>query len=232
MENNLVRLKLKQRLNKLASNDFTNLECWQEAELINKAQLGVVRRNLHGGNQYREGDEQSVIRIDDLQILLKQKDVQGSNQGRFFESTTLPEDYLKFKRVSAFAISKDCKNGRNMTISLVEEANIDDLLADFLLRPSFKWSETFCTLISNKIRIYTNDEFAIKDCKLTYYRMPRPIVFEGCRDWNDDVGTDQELEFKDDIVELFIDEAAKIAAADMNDYNNYQRSEASVEKGN
>ena len=70
MENKLVRLKIKQRLNKLASSDYSNLECWQEAELINKAQLQWTRRNLHGGNIYKEGDEQSIVRVDDFQTIL------------------------------------------------------------------------------------------------------------------------------------------------------------------
>lgn len=232
MDNNLLRLKFKQRLNKLSSNDFTNIECWQEAELINKAQLQVVRRNLHGGNVYKEGDEQSVFRIDDLNLLLKEEDLSGSNQGLFFETVALPDNYMKFKRVGVRAINPDCDNPRRITVTLVEEANIDELLADHLLKPSFKWAETFCTIIGNKIRVYTNQEFSIKDCKLTFYRYPKPVVFEGCRDVNDQIGSDQPLEFREGLAELIVDEAVKIAAADMSDYNNYSRSSQNVETNN
>lgn len=229
MDNNLLRLKIKQRLNKLASNDFTNLECWQEAELINKAQLQIVRRNLHGGNIYKEGDEQSVFSIDNFQILLKEKQLSGSNKGLYFETAVIPEDYLKFKRLSVMAISKECETPRKIIVSLVEEANVDELLGDHLQKPSFKWGESFATLIGDRARVYTNGDFAITDCKLTYYRFPRPVIFEGCRDVNDNAGLDQTLEFKDHLVELIIDEAVKIAAADITDFNNYSRSEKSVE---
>lgn len=232
MDNKLLRLKLKQRLNKLASNDFTNLECWQEAELINKAQLQIVRRNLHGNNIYQEGDEQSTTRVDDFQKLLLQKELRGTNNLLFFETVPLPSNYLKFKRVTVWATTKECKTERRMTVSLVEEANIDELLADNLLRPSFKWAETFCTLIGDKVRIYTGGDFSVQECRLTYYRMPRPVIFEGCRDVNDNAGTDQELEFKDDVIEMILDEAVAIAAADMNDYNNYSRTKENVENGN
>ena len=61
MENNTLLLKLKQRLNKLDSQDFDNIECWQFLEAFNKAQVEWCRRNLHGGNMYKEGDELSTI---------------------------------------------------------------------------------------------------------------------------------------------------------------------------
>mgnify|MGYP003301220145 CR=1 FL=1 len=70
MENSTLFIKLKQRLNKLDSNDYDNIECWQFIEAFNKAQIEWCRRNLHGGNMYKEGDELSKKRIDDLQPLL------------------------------------------------------------------------------------------------------------------------------------------------------------------
>ena len=70
MNNNTLQLKIKQRLNKLDSNDYDNIEKWQIVEAFNKAQKDWCRRQLHGTNQKSEGDEQSIRRIDDLQILL------------------------------------------------------------------------------------------------------------------------------------------------------------------
>ena len=70
MLNSTIQLKIKQRLNKLDSQDYDNLECWHIVEAFNKAQVEWCRRQLHGFNQFKEGDEQSNRRIDDLQILL------------------------------------------------------------------------------------------------------------------------------------------------------------------
>ena len=70
MDNATIKLKIKQRLNKLASNDYDNIECWQIVEAFNKGQVDWCRRNLHGLNIVKEGDEQSTSRIDDLQVLL------------------------------------------------------------------------------------------------------------------------------------------------------------------
>ena len=93
MNNSILQLKLKQRLNKLASNDYDNLEAWQIIEAFNKAQIEWVRRQLHAGNVYREGDEGSKRRIDDLQLLLLQIPLLGTQNTLYFETTDLPADY-------------------------------------------------------------------------------------------------------------------------------------------
>ena len=68
MNNNTLLIKLKQRLNKLDSQDYDNIECWQFIEAFNKAQIEWCRRNLHGGNMYKEGDELSKRRMEHQQI--------------------------------------------------------------------------------------------------------------------------------------------------------------------
>ena len=70
MLNNTIVIKVKQRINKLDSQDYDNLECWQIVEAFNKAQVEWCRRQLHGLNIVKEGDEQSTRRKDDLQVLL------------------------------------------------------------------------------------------------------------------------------------------------------------------
>ena len=76
MNNATIQIKIKERLNKLDSLDYDNLECWQIVEAFNKTQIEWCRRQLHGGNIYKEGDEMSKRRVDDLQILLKHKTFQ------------------------------------------------------------------------------------------------------------------------------------------------------------
>jgi len=106
MTNAALQLKIKQRLNKLASNDYDNIECWQIVEAFNKAQTEWVRRQLHGNNLFKEGDEGSKRRVDDLQILLAQNKLYGNNKKKFFESRELPANYLQYKRVDAYAKSE------------------------------------------------------------------------------------------------------------------------------
>ena len=56
MLNSTIEIKIKQRLNKLDSQDYDNIECWQIVEAFNKAQVEWARRQLHGINIVNEGD--------------------------------------------------------------------------------------------------------------------------------------------------------------------------------
>lgn len=234
MNNNLLQLKVKERLNKLSSNDYDNIECWQIAEAFNKAQLEWVRRQLHGNNLYKEGDEQSKRRIDDLQVLLTSAPLQCTMTQQYFQSGAIPQDYLEFKRVSIQGKNDEC-GLRPFVVYQAEEADVDVLMRDPNTRPSFEWAETFCTLIDNRIRIYTNGAFTIdKNPSLTYYRQPKPVQFKNCS--NPETGelftVDQISEFKDDIVELIIDEACAILAGDIESISQFQRGTQQAERNN
>ena len=234
MENSTLLLKLKQRLNKLDSQDYDNIECWQFVEAFNKAQIEWCRRNLHGGNMYKEGDELSKKRIDDLQPLLRELSLVGTVTDEYFESTNFPVDtYLEYKKVSTQA-KDDCCTPRSMTVYLAEEANVELLLRDPLKNPSFEWGETFCTLLNNTIRIYRNPNFDIVNPVLTYYEKPTLIEVEGCVNPYDGTlsTTNVDCEFKDDLVEVMLDDAAALIAGDIENPYQQQRGQAAAERNN
>ena len=261
INNTTLQIKFRQRLNKIASNDYDNIECWQIVEAFNKAQLEWCRRQLHGNNMYKEGDEMSKKRIDDLQILLTDVGLTFIEFQDFIESTNgwFPEDYLEYKRITTEAYTKCCpiteiqdgeeniaaadehpnwvpiirSRGRTMTVYLAEEANVDLYMRDPLKRPDFEWGETYCTMQGNRIRVYKRD-FDLVNPILTYYRRPTEIQIEGCVDPYTLVtsGAEVTCEFKDDVVELIIDEAVAIIAGDIDNINQYVRGSASSEKNN
>ena len=117
---------------------------------------------------YKEGDELSKKRIDDLQPLLRELSLTGTVTDTYFESNNFPiETYLEFKRVSTDATDECCTSPRSMTVYLAEEANVPLILRDPLKNPSFEWGETFCTMLDNRIRIYRNTDFNIVNLPLT-----------------------------------------------------------------
>jgi hypothetical protein len=230
MTNNLLQIKIKERLNKLASFDYDNIECWQIMEAFNKAQLEWVRRQVHGANIFKEGDESSKMNIDDLQIL--QTDT-TDNPGAFtivkkdgyYESNTFPANYLYYKRVSVKSIATCCPSPRKMVVYLAEVADVDNLLRDNFKSPSARWGETFNTIAGNKMKIYTNNEFDLTQPVLFYYRKPKEVLITNCI--NPSTGgtiiTEQLCEFKDDIVEILIDETCAVLAGDIESTLQYQR---------
>ena len=232
MLNSTITIKIKQRLNKLDSQDYDNLECWAIVEAFNKAQVEWVRRQLHGINQVREGDEQSTRRKDDLQVLLNTQPL-STIPGELYYSGSVPSNYLQWKRVDIKA-GNDCCEGRPMVVYLAEEANVSVLLRDKSKKPDFEWGETFATLKDNRILIYTNNEFTIEEAKLTYYRQPRKIEILNCVDpyTNQASTANVESEFKDDIIELIIDEAVSILAGDIESPNQSGRGMQTAERNN
>lgn len=235
MDNNTLLIKLKQRLNKLDSQDYDNIECWQFVEAFNKVQLDWCRRTLHGGNMYKEGDEMSKRRIDDLQPLLRELSLTGVVTDQYFEATNFPVNtYLEFKRISTDATSECCPDPRSMTVYLAEEANVTLLLRDPLKDPSFEWGETFCTFLGNKIRIYRKPDFNIVNPVLTYYQKPKYIQIQGCVDPYTGVvsTTNVPCQFKDDLVEVLLDDTASLIAGDIENIYQQQRGQGSAERNN
>ena len=232
MLNSTIQIKIKERLNKLDSQDYDNINCWQISEAFNKAQVEWVRRQLHGINIVKEGDEGSTRRKDDLQVLLTTDSLSLSDK-EYYYFGALPENYMQWKRVDVYA-KKDCCDKRRMTVYLAEEENLNQLLRDNQKRPSFDWGETFATLIGNTTHIYTNDEFDIESANLIYYRQPRRIQINGCTNPYDNTisTTNVECEFKDDIVEVIIDEAASIIAGDIESGNQFSRGTETAERNN
>jgi hypothetical protein len=229
MNNNLLQIKIKQRLNKLASLDYDNLECWQIAEAFNKAQIEWTRRQIYGYNIRKEGAEASSGLIDDLQRLLKHESLTMIDKDIYYE-VEIPGNYLHYVRTDIFAKTECCPEKR-ITVYEVEEANISIILDNKDKQPNFEWCETVSTRMNNKLKVYTNNEFDITKCHLIYFRKPQEVQFNGCIDIT--TGTlftaDQECEYNDDIAEIIVDAAVTILAGDIESVTQYQREQQSVQ---
>jgi len=201
-----VSAKINVRMNKGASDDYDNIWSYIKQEAFNKGINEWVRRQYRGNNLTREGDEETTARVDDLQILLKRDGMTIRDKGVFVETNKLPSDYLYFKRLTPYVSKGNCTSIA-IKSHLREEANVDDLLPTL---PSFKFEETFHTLIGNKAHVYHNKDFTIDKVELTYYR--KPIFYDFKK-------LSTVIEFKDDICEMLVDEACKIIASDIESLN-------------
>lgn len=214
-----VSLSMNLRLNKGDTQDYENLWKYHKANAFNKAISDWVRRQIRGKNQTQEGDEETVSRVDDLQVLLKTDTIGFKNKTLLVETSKLPSDYLYFKRLSPYVSKGKCSNVRIISY-LREEANVDELIN---VIPSFNFEETFHTLKGNRVIIYHNDDFTIDKVELTYYRKPKSYDFSKL---------DDNVEFKDDVCEILIDEACKILASDIESFNQKGGAQERAENNN
>jgi len=232
MDNNTIALKIRQRLNKLSSNDSSNIECWQIVEAFNKGQTDWCRRDQRGANMDRQRDKQSITAIDDLQPILTDTPLMPIKDfGTYWETIDfLPSNYMRWKRFKVMGSLKNCKSP--FKVYLGEEANVELYLQDKDRQPNFGYRETFAILKGNKIQVYTAGKFEIESLQLVYYRQPRKIQILNCKDpyTGATSAVNIECEFKDDVCEILIDEAAKIFAGDIEAQFQFQRNDKSVKE--
>lgn len=207
------------RLNKSDSQDYDNIWWYQIENSFYKATIDVIRRLKKGKTQKQESDEETTDATDDLQVLLNDKPYILScvDKGLYSLSGKLPSNYLYYKRLSPKCSKGKC-SGIYIKSNLREEGNVDDLLQDEMNKPSFDFEQTFHVLSNNRFKIYHNKDFDIDQASLIYYRLPTKYKFDRDKEYT--------IEFKDDLVNLFIDEGVKIIASDIQDFNTVQTSDA------
>lgn len=230
MTNAQLQIKIKERLNKLASLDYDNFECWQIVEAFNKAQLEWFRRQINGVNQKQRGEGSSKINYDDLQKLLTTVPLQGVNYTDSFVSDPYPTDYMNYSSMYVMAKNSCCPD-RNIIVYMVDKADLYVILRDENKKPSFEWGETVAILSGDQFTIYTNGEFDVTSIDFTYYRKPTPVAFLGCVDISTGLPATADIpcEFKDDIAEILVDNAVAILAADIESFNQYSRANSSIQ---
>jgi len=232
ISNSTILLKIRQRLNKISSNDSANIEAWQIVEAFNKGQTTWARSDERGANADRSGDEQATTQIDDLQVLLQDTPTLVLKEFDKYQETvlTLPADYMRWKRFKATGILGTCSQPLKVFLGI--EANVDLYLRDKQRQPNFGWRETFAILKSNKIQIYNDGEFSVDPLILVYYRLPKRIQITGVKDPYTGLVPTSEVtcEFKDDVVEILIDIAAKILAGDTDNQFQFQRNDGSAKE--
>ena len=215
---------IKQRLQKQDTNFNSNILDLEYQDAIRKGLNDWLRRQHHGFNQFKEGDEETEQRVDDLQVLLTSIPISVNNRGLYVETQKLPANYRYYKRITPIVSKGNCSKV-TLKSTFVEESNIDDYLKDWTFKPSFDFEETFHTMASNKVRIYHNNDFTINEAVLTYYRNPAPI---SClkKDY------DKVWEWKEDVAEQIIDEAVKVLSGDIGDEGSYTLANTRIEANN
>jgi hypothetical protein len=117
----------------------------------------------------------------------------------------LPSNYFDLSSARAKAIKDKCRDIIELTEIRTE--NLNEILSDEFLKPSFEWREAPYTINSDTLSIYVKD-FKVDELLLNYYRYPNQIRLVDPEDPESGFDSNSEIEWDDksldDIVSLMV----------------------------
>lgn len=214
--------KIDQKLNKLSSNEHQQIQKEDKILALNEAQIKLIKQKVVGASTPSGlGLDGFRKRHEDLQNLIKDYNHQPLDLSEVDKTINQWEaDLTKFNPKYFFYIDSyiladkgRCKDRRiNVNQDLTKHADVLILLDNVHYKPSFEYQETFSTLASDKISIYTDGSFTPKKIYISYLRYPLYIDSEGYikLDGTPSINQDCELEdyLEDELVDLTVQNLA------------------------
>lgn len=223
--------EIDQKLNKLSSNAHQEIPLEDKILAINEGQIILIKQKLSGKNTYRAGFDAFTKRYEDLEKLVEHYDehkitltLKDAKLNRWSADISgITPSYMFY--VDSYVIAdkddctdcercKDCKD-RVIYVNhdLTKHADVTILLNNSNYKPSFEYQETFCTVSSDEISIYTDGTFTPKKLHLSYIRYPQEVDAEGYIRFDNipSVNQDSELEayLKDELLDIVVKNLAQ-----------------------
>ena len=218
--------KIDQKLNKLSSNVHQEIPLEDKILSLNEAQIKLVKQKVDGfSTNSKLGLDAFKKRYEDLQILIEEYEkhkltLTEVNKDLNKWSTSvdnLDPKYMFYIDSYVLADKGKCKD-RIIWVNrdLVKHADIQILLTNTNYKPSFEYQETFNTISSDKIEVFTDGTFTPTYLYLSYLRYPEYINKEGYTDFEGKASVNQNSELpdylEDELVDLTVQALAKYTA--------------------
>ena len=214
--------KIDQKLNKLSSNSHQRIQLEDKVLALNEAQIKLIKQKTDGISIVSGlGRDSFKKRYDDLQILVENYvnhplDLIISNKdlNQWSASIVNISPAYMFYVDSYFLADKgECKNRIIWTnTELLKHGDVQFLLNNEHTKPSFEYQETFSSVSTNKISIFTDGSFTPKKLYLMYIRYPVYINKAGYVMLNGETSTDVNCELasylEDEILDLAVQNLA------------------------
>ena len=214
--------KIDQKLNKLSSNSHQRIQLEDKILALNEAQIKLIKQKLDGISIVSQlGRDAFKKRYDDLQILVEDYlahplDLTLTNPILNQWDANIKEidpKYMFFVDSYFLADKGICTNRIIWTnVELTKHGDIQFLLNNDHYKPSFEYQETFSSISTNKISIFTDGTFTPTKLYLMYLRYPVYINKAGyvMLDGKDSVDSNCELALylEDEILDLAVQNLA------------------------
>lgn len=210
--------KIDQRLNKLSTNEHQQIQLEDKILALNEAQIKLIKNKVSGISvtggmgmdafkKRYEDLEKLVIPYKQGALVLKETDSFLNQWSAKLEDLT--EKYMFYVDSYILADKGICKD-RVIWINqdLAKHGDIQFLLNNTHYKPSFEYQDTFNTLTSDKINIFTDGTFTPKKVYVSFLRYPKVIdkvgyiTFEGVASINSDCELEAYLE--DELLDLAV----------------------------
>jgi hypothetical protein len=214
--------KIDQRLNKLSANEHQQIQLEDKILALNEAQIKLIKQKLDGQNtvsglgldafKKRYEDLQSlVVNYNDGELPLTLKNAE-LNQWIAYVHELEPK-YMFYVDSYVIASKGLCKD-RKIWINrdLAKHGDLQFCLNNTHYRPSFEYQETFNSISSDEISIFTDGTFTPSKIYISYMRYPDYInstgyiMLDGEPSYNQDCELETYLE--DELLDLTVQNLA------------------------
>ena len=155
--------------------------------------------------------------VDDIRyiqhLLVLDKKIKPEDTSKNKVNFPLPENYFDLSSARANAKSNNCQD--IIDLFEIQTENLNEVLFNEFLKPSFDWREAPYTINSDKLSVYV-DNFNLDSLLLNYYRYPNQIRLEDAEDPESDFAP-IEIEWDDKSLDDII--SIMVANLDMNENN-------------
>jgi len=214
--------KIDQRLNKLSTNDHQQINLEDKILALNEAQIKLIKQQVDGFSVASGmGMDSFKKRYEDLQRLVIQYNHQPLtltetnkeiNQWTTSIDVLLPK-YMFYIDSYILADKGRCK-GRKIWINrdLAKHGDIQFIINNEHYKPSFEYQETFNSISSDEISVFTDGTFIPTDLYISYMRYPDYIDKAGYIGFDNIASVDRNCELEsyleDELLDLTVQNLA------------------------
>jgi hypothetical protein len=206
--------KLSLKLNKLSTNEHQDVPLEDKILALNEAQIKLIKQKVTGLggiglNGFKKRYEDLENLIEDYKSLDLSKGDTNINQYKASVSKLNPQ-YMFWIDAYVLADKGECKD-RPLWVNkdLVKHGDIQFLLTNSDLKPSFEYQETFNTISSDEFNIYSDGTFTPTKLFVSYLRYPKYIDKEGYINLEGENSKNQDCELEEYLEDELVDLAVQ-----------------------
>jgi hypothetical protein len=214
--------KIDQRLNKLSANEHQQIQLEDKILALNEAQIKLIKQKLDGQNTVSglgldafkkryEDLQRLVVAYNDGELPLTLKNPEINQWTAYIDN--LDPKYMFYVDSYVIASKGLCKD-RKIWINqdLAKHGDLQFCLNNTHYRPSFEYQETFNSVSSDEISVFTDGTFTPSKIYVSYIRYPDYInstgyiMLDGEPSYNQDCELETYLE--DELLDLTVQNLA------------------------